>query len=167
MNARALLLTVFGLGLLRPAPGTWGSLPPVALALALVWIVWPERWIVDVSLVLLGLVFAIVCVRFGTEAEKHFGCKDPREVVADEVAGCALPLLLLPWRAPVDGAAWAWNVGLAATGFIWFRIFDISKLPPVRRSERLGGGWGILVDDLIAGVYALIATQIVVRWLFP
>ncbi len=164
---RIQLLTVFGLGRLPLASGTFGSLPPVAFALLLVWLLWPQMLAVNIAIALVGAIFAIVCVRFGHEAEQRFGRKDPSAVVADEVAGQAIALLFLPWRAPVDRESWTWNAALAATAFVTFRFFDIVKIPPARNMQRLSAGWGILVDDLIAGIYALLLSQLVARLALP
>ena len=101
-------------------------------------------------------------MRFGAWAEVHFGKKDPRQVVADETAGQCVALLALPW-----GGDWSENLVLAATAFVTFRLFDIVKPPPINRIQRLGGGWGILVDDLLAGLYALAATQLLARLIWP
>lgn len=163
---RRMLLTVFGLGLSPKAPGTIGSLPPVAIALALVWLAAP-LWMVNITLLLIGIIFGWACVRFGTLAERSLGEKDPQEIVADEVAGQVLPLLFLPWMVGGQDDAMVWNIALAATAFITFRLFDITKPPPVRATERLGGGTGILVDDIVAGVYALIVTQLVALLVLP
>lgn len=173
MNIRLLLLTTFGLGHMRPASGTWGSTPPPALALLMILILSGdglssfEHWSINVSLLLIALIFSIVCVRFGAEAEHRFGKKDPGQVVADETAGQAIALLFLPWRPMIDSEGWFWNVALAATAFFAFRILDIIKPPPANQIQRLAGGWGILADDLIAGVYALIVAQVVGRMLLP
>lgn len=162
MNAPRLVLTMGGLGLLRPAPGTWGSLPPVVLAWMLAMVVDPsQRWTADVCIALLGLAGAIGCIRFGEQGEELFGRKDPPQVVADETAGQAIPLLLLPWD--LGGAALGWNALLAGIAFASFRLFDILKPPPAGVIQRCKGGWGILADDLAAGIYALIVTQAVVR----
>ncbi|HMN97369.1 MAG TPA: phosphatidylglycerophosphatase A [Phycisphaerales bacterium] len=155
---RLLLLTGLGLGRSPVAPGTAGSLLPVAVVLALVAIVGPH-WSVDGSVALLGLCGALVCVRFGADGETAFGRKDPPQVVADEVAGQAIPLLGLPWRPFDSPSSIAHNALLAAVAFVAFRVFDIAKPPPIRRLQRLPGGFGILVDDLIAGLYALIAIR--------
>jgi phosphatidylglycerophosphatase A len=160
------MLTAFGLGRSPIAPGTAGSVLPVLIALVMVWTA-TERWMVDVSMGLLMLAFSIACVRFGHIAEERLGRKDPSEVVADEVAGQSIALLFLPWRPPTEESAWMWNLALAFTAFLTFRLFDITKPPPAHQSQRLGGGWGILVDDLIAGVYALIATQLIARFALP
>jgi phosphatidylglycerophosphatase A len=161
-DPRHALVTVFGLGLLRPAPGTWGSLPPPLLVLALLWS-GAALWVVNASLVLLGAAFGIACWRFGGLAEERYGAKDPRQVVADETAGQCVALLFLPWRAVGDADAWTWNIALAATAFVAFRAFDIAKPPPIDGLQRLGGGRGILIDDLVAGLYALAVTQILAR----
>jgi phosphatidylglycerophosphatase A len=162
LDPRRALVTVFGLGLLRPAPGTWGSLPPPLLALALLWS-GAALWVVNTAVVLLGAAFGIACVRFGAFAEARYGRKDPGQVVADETAGQCLALLLLPWRPIGAAGAWGWNVALAATAFLAFRLFDILKPPPIDRLQQAPGGWGILIDDLLAGVWALIAAQVVGR----
>jgi len=169
MNLSRLLLTAGGLGLLRPAPGTWGSLPPPALALALVMILgrdgWTgtDAWIVDGALAALGAIFAVACVRLGARGETIFGRKDPGSVVADEVAGAALTLIAAPWADPSLDHALLHNTLIAGSGFLLFRIFDIIKPPPARAWQRFEGGWGILVDDLIAGLYALIVLQVGAR----
>lgn len=168
MNGRIphLFLTVGRLGDIPIAPGTFGSLPTVIFALLLVWLVEP-RWLIDINIALFGLIFAIACVRFGVWAEARFGKKDAQRIVADEAAGQALPLLFLPWRQPMDGESWSWNITLALVAFICFRAFDVSKPPPIRLTEQLPAGWGVLMDDLIAGFYALIATHLIAWLVLP
>jgi phosphatidylglycerophosphatase A len=161
-----LLATGLGLGYLRPASGTWGSLPPPVLVLALLAGSVSRLW-VEAALVGLGVVFGWACLHWGHRAEKHFGRKDPRQVVADEIAGQSLALLALPWDMAGDDRAFRWNVGLALTGFVAFRVLDVLKPPPAGSLQRLPGGTGILVDDLVAGFYALVITQIAARWLLP
>ncbi len=167
MSVRGGLLTAGGLGHLRPAPGTWGSTPPVALALVMLIVMGGPHWTLDVAVATLGLLGCVVCVRFGDWSETAYGKKDPGCVVADEVAGQAIPLLLLPWRSFSDDGGVLWNLTLAAIAFSTFRLFDITKPPPARGLQRWSAGWGILIDDLIAGVYALIVTQAAVRGVLP
>ena len=81
------------------------------------------------------------------------GGKDPQFVVIDEVAGQLIALIAVPL---------AWKTFLA--GFILFRVFDIIKPPPVRQLERLPEGTGIVLDDVAAGIYALIVMQILLRF---
>lgn len=155
--ARLRMITTFGLGHLRPASGTWGSLPPVALGAALVLLhqappvcgAWGVPWYVIFGLMLLA--FSWACVLRGDEAEAAFGKKDPGQVVADETAGMALTILLLP-HAPL-GATWSALYTLALA-FVAFRVADIVKLWPAGALQRVRGGWGILLDDLVAGVQA-------------
>ena len=159
-------MTAGGLGLLRPAPGTWGSLPPVVLALAMV-SAGALRWQIDAAIVLLGLAFAIACLRFGEAAEAEFGKKDPGKVVADEVAGQSLALLGLPWLTSGTSDAFVRNAVIAASAFFAFRLLDIIKPPPARGIQSRTGGAGILLDDVVAGLYACACAHLVARWLLP
>lgn len=164
MNLRLGLLTVFGLGLLRPAPGTWGSLPPIALTALLLWIA-DDWWVIELSLLACAALFSIACVRFGDEAEAYFGRKDPSSVVADETAGQCLALLALPWRFGED--AMLFNGFLLAISFVAFRLFDVIKPPPINGLQKYPGGFGVLIDDLAAGALALVTTQLAGRALLP
>lgn len=154
-------LSVGGLGFLRPAPGTWGSLPTPLLVAALLLAGAPWWAITIVAASCLALSSA-ACVAFGRYAESRFGRKDAGEVVCDETAGVSLLLLFVP-QAIAELCAWAANPPLeaiiwtgAVTGgaFVLFRIFDIIKPPPANVLERLPAGWGVLMDDLMAGIYA-------------
>ena len=166
------LLTGFGLGLLRPAPGTIGSLPPVLLALILAWLLGPRlgaaqyAWTINLVLLALLIGFSFVCIAFGDSAEQIFNRKDPPDVVADEIAGQSIALLFLPWRSGPDPDALIWNLTIASTAYVVFRFMDIMKPQPARALQRLKAGWGILVDDLIAGFYALLVAQIMAIWVW-
>ncbi len=171
----ALAVTSLGLGFLRPASGTWGSLPPAVVAGGLLLFGQPA-WLVDVSMVLLLAIGCVACIRFGDLAERACGRKDPGQVVADEVAGQAIVLLALPWASvagwagtvtpPVGCAPLQFDLALVVVAFLGFRVFDILKPPPANGLQRLGGGLGILVDDLIAGAMCAVLLQIAVRILF-
>lgn len=166
-----MLITCFGLGYLRPAPGTWGSLPPVVMTLMLVFGLSNREsagsnvLILNAVLVMVLAVFSAACLKFGAAAEAHLGKKDPGTVVADEVAGQCLALLLLPWHWTNDAGGIQANILLAGASFVLFRILDIVKPPPARGLQRIGRGLGILIDDLIVGVYANILVQIAARFL--
>lgn len=156
-------LTAGGLGLLRPAPGTWGSLPPLAMALALAG-AGMGRGEISLALLLLAAAASVACVRFGGWAERRWGRRDPSAVVADEVAGMAVALLAVPW-VPIgsgDGAALWSNLAPAMAAFGLFRLLDILKPPPIRRLEQAPAGWGVLLDDLAAGA---IAAGMLFAWL--
>ena len=156
-------ITVFGLGSMRPASGTWGSLPPVVVAAGLMLAGHgPSQspWIYHATLATLFLVFCGACVFQGDAAEAHFGRKDPGNAVADEVAGQCLPLMFLPAVSVATPGAAAMTVFYA---FIAFRILDIVKPWPARGLQRIPGGWGILIDDVVAGLYAAAVVQIMSR----
>lgn len=166
MSLPHVVLTCAGVGHLRPAPGTWGSLPPVLLALFLApWALAP--WLIDACLLGLLVLATAACLGWGNDAERHFRREDPPQVVADEVAGQSLALLALPWRADGDPACWWWNLLLAGTALLAFRVLDILKPPPIRSVQRLPGGLGIVLDDLLAGLGALALAQLAARWLWP
>lgn len=154
------LITVFGLGFLRPAPGTWGSLPPVLLAaLLLVAGLGPGNHpiIYNGSLVAVMIFFSVACIAEGDAAEaRSIRGKDPSESVADETAGQCLPLLFLPGAALTTPAVTAFTLCFA---FVAFRLLDIVKPWPASALQRVPAGWGILLDDLVAGVMAMVIVQ--------
>jgi phosphatidylglycerophosphatase A len=130
--------TFGGTGYAPIAPATAAS-----LAVALIW------WLVSpvplaIQIVLLVAVAALGVPLSGFLERRHG--PDPRLVVCDEVAG-----MLVTYLGIQTGLV-GWLVG-----FFWFRVFDILKPFPVRRIEKLPGGWGIMADDLMAGVYAHVA----------
>ena len=137
------LSTWFGTGLLPVAPGTFGSLASVPLVLVLQHIgVWYSAFV-------LALV-TCVAVWASDRTQKLLGQNDPKEVVIDEVAGFLLAMFLLP-------SSWL----VLGLGFLLFRGFDIIKPYPAKQAERLRGGLGIVMDDLIAGLYAYAGVRIV------
>ena len=87
-------------------------------------------------------------------AQTTAGKIDPQEVVIDEVVGMAVTLALVPLDLK--------TIGL---GFLLFRIFDVAKPFPVRRFEKLPGGWGIVMDDVMAGIYANLCLRVVLSFL--
>lgn len=160
-------ITTFGLGHCRPAPGTWGSLPPVALAAGLLVAglgpaAAPWAWYCTLGAVV--VIFSLACIIQGDAAEAVFGRKDPSQAVADETAGMALALIAVPPGAFASTERAALWLGAA---FVAFRLADIIKPPPCRGLQRLAGGWGILIDDLIAAIYAGVAVHVAARLLIP
>lgn len=155
MSARArAAVTVFGLGHMRPFPGTWGSLPPVGLGIAMILVgLGPAEtpWLFKGVMLAVAVVFSLACVVLGEQSEARYHGKDPSQVVADETAGQALALALLPASAAATPLMGVFTMILA---FFAFRLFDITKPPPASQLQRVPGGWGILLDDLFAGVYA-------------
>ena len=135
-----------GLGWIPVAPGTFGSLLGPVLVHGLNQL---PNW----GYVAGELAFILVGIRLCTRAGQLLGRTDPPSVVWDEIA--AFPIVfagvpLTPWTAVL--------------GFLWFRLFDISKPFPVNRLERLPAGWGVMCDDLMAGVYAALGLRATI-WL--
>jgi phosphatidylglycerophosphatase A len=146
-----LVATFFGVGRLGPGPGTWGS-ATAALIWAVVgrWTAAQFQWMVLGTLAMLAVAVGIpAATRFARASQ----LKDPQSVVVDEVAGQWVTVLF----APVS-----WKTLLV--GFILFRAFDILKPPPVRQLERLPEGMGIVMDDVAAGLYALVVMQLVLHF---
>lgn len=157
-----LVLTTGGLGHMRPASGTWGSLPPVVISAILVFAgLGPGThfwWIHALVMLAMVIAFSAICIVAADGAEALWG-KDPSPVVADETAGMALTLLLLP---PALFAHEAFFVLTTLAGaFLLFRAFDIAKLPPAWGMQKIPGGWGILLDDLVAAVQAAVIAWLV------
>jgi phosphatidylglycerophosphatase A len=154
----ALTATAFGVGLLPVAPGTWGSVVGVAVA---------EGAFAAGGLWALAAVAAGASA-FGAVATEAVlrvrGETDPPAVVVDEVAGQALALLLVhAWGPHSPGAALRW--GLVTAAFAGFRLLDIFKPGPIARAERLAGGFGVMADDLLAGLIAGGAVALAARLL--
>ena len=145
--------TFFGIGLIGPGPGTWAS-----LAAAAVWFFAARAAHLNTT----GLAFAtavaalavtLIGIPAASIVERESGREDPGHVVIDEVAGQWIALAACPLESR--------HVVLA---FALFRLFDIVKPWPARQLERLHGGLGIMMDDVAAGIYALVAGLIVHHW---
>jgi len=148
-NLAKIISTAFGVGYFPLAPGTMGSLA----ALIVYWIS-PEITAIQLAMIILGISALGIYTATITEREmkNKLGQErgiDPGIVVIDEVIGMLIALLFVPKTAFYLIAA-----------FIFFRIFDITKPYPIRRMEKFPGGWGIVLDDVIAGIYANIAIQL-------
>lgn len=150
MNIATLIGTVGGVGYLRPAPGTWGSFA----ALPLVWILhtlggFPLLLIATVVVIAAG-IWATGVMTAGKDDH------DPSEIVIDEVAGQFIALMAISYPA------WAHDISITAlwpgwvAGFVLFRLFDITKPGPIGWADRRGDALGVMLDDLIAGVFAAI-----------
>jgi phosphatidylglycerophosphatase A len=134
--------TAGGAGYFPIAPGTVGS----AVGLILFYGVYRLPIVYQVAATVL---VSLVGVAAGTRVARQSGIEDPGIVVIDEVAGMWVSLLFLP-LTPV----------IAVAGFLLFRVLDVVKPAPARQLEHLPGGWGIMCDDLMAGIYANILLRI-------
>ena len=153
-----LIASAFGLGYLRPAPGTWGSAGAIPMA-------WALHALGGPILLALGILLAAVVGWWATKtATAGGGESDPSWIVIDEVAGQWIALL------PVSAGAAAADVPVTflwpgvLTAFLAFRLFDVWKPGPVGWADRLKGPTGVMLDDLIAGVMAAIVV-IGLAWL--
>jgi phosphatidylglycerophosphatase A len=156
---KRLLTSCFGIGWLPLAPGTWGSLPP-AIIFGLLCNLGISTASAAAVMAVLALAASVVCVKFAPAIIAATGKSDPKEIVADELAGQAITFLPTGSRLITEfPTIEIWIV--VAFGFVLFRIFDITKPWPIRKLEKLPGGWGILTDDLMAGVFAAIVMQII------
>ena len=136
-----LYATGCGIGMAPKAPGTFGSL----LGPVLVW-GWQSLERPMHESVIVSLVGVLLGVGASQRTARRCGLGDPGCVVCDEIAAFAIVFALTP-------VTWM----TAILGFVWFRVFDIVKPWPINRLERLPGGWGIMADDLLAGVFAAAA----------
>ncbi len=142
-KAVLVLSTWFGSGLVPVAPGTFGTLAAIPLVVGFGFL---GPWAA-----FLGVAgVSALAIRVSREAENLLGKKDPSAVVIDEVAGLGVTMLLVPmsWLS-------------ICLGFFLFRFFDILKPWPVNRAEKLPGGFGIVLDDLVAGVYAQLVLRLI------
>ena len=147
------IVTMGGVGYL-PASGTFASL----LTCLLLWpaLAWGGFW--EQNIVAIGIdFFYALNIAAGLSAMRKLATKMGGKLVLDEGAGICLSILFLPTRT-----GWGTGINLAAA-FLAFRIFDITKPPPARQLESLPEGWGILLDDLAAAVYANLVCQVVLR----
>jgi len=149
-----MLTSCFGLGLLPLCPGTWGSLPPVIIFAAMCHF-GVSAVPTAITMAVLILFGSVVCVLFAPAIIAATGKGDPREVVADELAGQALTFLAVPFFITAEISTRQILI-TTALGFLFFRLFDIFKPWPIRKLEKLPAGWGVLADDLLAGVFAAI-----------
>jgi phosphatidylglycerophosphatase A len=145
-NLYRLTANGFGTGLLPIAPGTWGAAAAALLAAPLMW---APPTAARLALIVLAIVFSFICAKAVDMFADEWG-EDPGHVVADEMVGMWLTLVGNPL-----------NLGNIAIGFLLFRFFDIAKPLGVRRLEAIPGGWGVVLDDVLAGVYANIILQLI------
>ena len=140
MNLWQFAATFFYLGKLPFAPGSWGSLGALLL-----WIFLPLYY--PLQLIVIIILFCIGVISSKKIAD-IMNDHDPSEVVIDEAAGMCIALFMLPH-----------NIAIYSTAFILFRIFDIFKPSFIYRVQNLPGGWGIMLDDVVAGVFTLLICQ--------
>jgi len=160
------LATGFGSGYLRPAPGTWGTLSGL-----LAWLLLVSRFHCTASspipwtLRSAPVAMTLVAVWAADRVVKETGQKDPSFIVADEWAGIWFALTPLLFTVTMQPQPWLlWAARLVAP-FLLFRLFDIWKPGPVDTAQSLPGGWGVVMDDVLAGLLAGLLAWPLDRWL--
>ena len=144
------LATFFGTGFLRPAPGTWGSLAGLLLWLAAEHWLHPSRLHLAIGTAIAALIALLLGIPASAIVAREAATDDPSFVVLDEVAGQWVALIGVALIAATP-RLWEW-----VAAFLLFRIFDILKPSPAREFDRMHSGFGIMMDDIAAGVYALV-----------
>lgn len=138
----------FGLGLARKAPGTFGTLLGLPLLLIM-----PANLLAYTAVLVVMFIFGVWCCE---ECSKYLGVHDHGGIVWDEVVGYLLTMMALP-------VTWQWMLA----GFIAFRIFDIVKPWPIGWvDQKVQGGFGIMIDDILAGLFAAVVLQVFYRLVF-
>lgn len=141
--------TFFGVGYSPILPGTVGTLftIPIYYAITLA--------NSKILYIILTLSLTLVAIPISSRAEKIFGKKDARPIVIDEVVGYLVTMLFF----------WKFDITTAIVGFFAFRFFDIVKIPPANYVQKVEGGLGVVADDIIAGIYACIASHAITHFI--
>ena len=141
--------TFFGAGYLQPGPGTYGSVAALLLWYAAAHLFHPGALTLALATALAAIAVTLIGIPASTIVARQSDRKDPGFVVIDEVAGQLVALILMPpdWQH-------------AALALVLFRLFDITKPGPIRRLEALPEGTGIMLDDIAAGLFALLLAVI-------
>lgn len=143
------LATFFGAGYLKPGPGTYGSVAAVLLWYAAAHAFAPAPTALAIATALAAVLITAIGIPASTITSREAATEDPGFVVIDEVAGQLFALILLPAT---------WQHALLA--LLLFRLFDITKPGPIRRLEALPNGTGIMLDDVAAGLLALLTAAL-------
>jgi phosphatidylglycerophosphatase A len=141
--------TFFGAGLMKPGPGTYGSVAALLLWFGSIHLFHPTPLAQTIGTIIAAIVATLIGIPAATIVARESGREDPGHVVIDEVAGQLIALIAIP-------ADWKH----ALLSLLLFRLFDILKPPPIRQLERLPAGTGIMLDDVGAGILALGCAQI-------
>jgi phosphatidylglycerophosphatase A len=167
------IATVLGTGYLRPGPGTFGSLFGMLFSVLLTWLgarhllslhgatdgptnFWATNWISSYFDDFVVLLVAAVGVYASGRVASWAKTKDPQYVVVDEVSGQLVTYYCL-LQSTLNWKTWL-------LGFLLFRFFDILKPFPIRYLEKLPGGWGIMADDWLAGIYAALLLRLALHF---
>ena len=149
----ALAISTCGVGLIPFAPGTFGALVGVIIFYGLFLACKSSPQYFQVVVIIASLIVTALGIWASNYGEKIFGEKDAQRIVVDEVAGQVISYILV---APMMIAQLSKPTIIIIAGFLLFRTFDIWKPYPIRQLEKLGGGLGVMADDVLAGIYAAV-----------
>jgi len=152
-----IIATGFGVGFIPFAPGTFGSILGLLIAYFLISVFSPDVILLQNSIIIVSVIITILGIWASTRAEKIFDQKDAGQIVLDEVCGQLISFLFIAPYLRRLGGQWIWW-GIA--GFILFRALDILKPYPLKELEQVRGGLGVMLDDIIAGLYAAVILSI-------
>lgn len=156
-----IVATGAGAGFVPIAPGTWGSLVGLLIAYGLIAAFKQNLAFLQNSLIVVSVFLAWIGIWAGTRAETIFGKKDSGQIVIDEVCGQVITFVFIAPLLAGLGEQWRWWM---IPGFLLFRAFDIFKPYPINGLQSLTGGLGVMMDDIIAGIYAA-ALMSLAMWL--
>jgi phosphatidylglycerophosphatase A len=145
--------TVCGAGVLKPGPGTFGSIAALLWWMAAAHVLHPTAMVLALGTLVAAVAVTLIGIPAATIVAKESRSKDPQHVVIDEFAGQLIALIAIRPDWPH-----------ALLSLALFRLFDITKPPPCRKLENLPGGTGIMMDDVAAGIYALVIAHLVSIW---
>ncbi len=152
------IATGFGAGLIPFAPGTFGSLVGLLIAYGIISVSSLDAPLLQNSLIVIGIVLAAIGIWAGTRAEKIFDRKDAGQIVIDEVCGQVISFVFIAPYLVRIGPQWRWWM---IAGFALFRFFDIFKPYPLSALQDITGGLGVMIDDIVAGMYAAAALSLI------
>jgi len=152
-----IIATGFGAGFIPLGPGTWGSIVGLLIAYGLIEFFGSDALSLQNILIAASLVSAALGLWASDRAEKVFDRKDASQIVVDEVCGQIISFVFIAPYMIRLGPSWRW---WTVAGFALFRIFDIFKPYPINRLQDLSGGFGVMMDDVLAGIYAAVVLSL-------
>jgi phosphatidylglycerophosphatase A len=148
----------FGSGFIPFAPGTFGSLVGLLIAYGLITVFGDHAPLLQNSLIITSALLAALGIWSGSRAEKILARKDASQIVIDEVCGQLISFVFIAPNLVQPGLQWRWWLVI---GFALFRIFDIFKPYPIGELQHFNGGLGVMMDDILAGIYAAVILSVV------
>lgn len=145
--------TGFGAGFIPFGPGTWGSVVGLLITYGLIAVFGSDVLLLQNSLIAASVVSAALGIWAGNRAEKIFDRKDAGQIVIDEVCGQIISFVFIAPYLTKLVPQWHWWM---VAGFALFRAFDIFKPYPINKLQDLSGGFGVMMDDVLAGIYAAV-----------